>query len=253
MSDKEIAAIRKFVAGGGKIIADFSPGMFDELGMKREQAPLPETILTGKIFAENSDGDRKELQQLLLQTSSQPVLQCEGIADTPGREAMHFTSSTNSVYTVIRNFTLSNDNREQTFVFPRKGHVYDLRSQKYLGETDRVSCRVPNADAAVFGLLPYRIDALQIKTPSSVIAGTNLQAAIAVEVSDGKPGKHIFHVELENPAGENPVSLQRNLVAPQGQSDFVFRMAANDPKGIWILRVNDVLSGLTSEKKFSLQ
>ncbi|MFA6929828.1 MAG: alpha-amylase family protein [Lentisphaeria bacterium] len=253
MSDNEIAAIRKFVAGGGKIIADFAPGIYDELGVKRKQTPLPETKLSGKIFAENTVLERQEVQELLKQTVSQPILKSDGIAEIPGREAMHFTSGTNSVYTIIRNFALSNDNLEQTFIFPKKGHLYDLRSQAYLGETDRVSCRVPNADAVVFGLYPYRIDSLQVTVPAIVNAGTDLQASLAVAISDGTPGRHVFHVELENPAGETPVSLQRNIVALHGQSDFVFRMAANDPKGMWILRVNDLLSGLTSEKQFALQ
>lgn len=68
------------------------------------------------------------------------------------------------------------------------------------------------------------------------------------------PCKHVFHTELLPPDGKAPrFFLKRNLIGENGKTRLVFRMAENDPKGLWTLRVTDVMTGTTAEKKFTLK
>ena len=253
MSDKEVDAVKEFMAKGGKVIADFAPGMYDELGNKRSAPPLPGVMLTGKIFDEKTVEGRLLMQKMLAKTASRPILESKDIVSTPGREVMHFTDGVNSVFVILRNFTLSKDNKTQTFTFPAKGHVYNLRTGKYLGFTDNVTCAVPNADAVVFGVYPAKVTALDVKVPARVRAGKDLAAKISLAVKGGKTGKRVYHVEVINPSGKARFFMKRNLVSDNGKADFVFRMADNDPEGIWTLKVTDVLTAVSTEKKFTLE
>ena len=252
MSDKEVAAVRKFIADGGKVIADFAPGVYDELGFKRAEAPLPGIKLTGKIFDEMSASCRKELLDWLRSSGVKPLVESEDIVNIPGREAMHFTDGVNHVFPILHNASVSKDEKTQTFVFPVKGHLYDLRKGEYLGKTDRVTCRIPNANAVVYGVYPGKMQILDIRMPAAVKAGSDLKASFRAVMADGIPGKRIYYVQLIDPAGKTGFCMDRSLVAEDGKADFTFRMAFNDPAGEWTLKAVDVLTGTTAERKFTL-
>ena len=210
-------------------------------------------MLTGKIFDEKTVEGRLLMQKMLAKTASRPILESKDIVSTPGREVMHFTDGVNSVFVILRNFTLSKDNKTQTFTFPAKGHVYNLRTGKYLGVTDKVTCAVPNADAVVFGVYPSKVDALEVNMPEKIKAGSDLTAKIALKTTGGKAGKRVYHIEVINPEGKARFFMKRNIVSENGKGEFIFRMAANDLPGKWILKVTDVLTGVTAEKKFTLE
>ena len=253
MTDKEVAAIKKFIANGGKVIADFAPGVYDELGFKRAEAPLKDVTLTGKIFDEMSASCRKNLLDWLRKSGVKPLVESAGIVDIPGRETMHFTDGVNHVFPILHNASVSKDDKEQTFVFPVKGHLYDLRQGKYLGKTDRVTCRIPNADAVLFGVYPGKMEKLEIVMPSTVKAGNDLKAALSAVLAEGVPGRRIYYVQVVDPSGKTGYCMDRCLVAKDGKADFRFRMAFNDPDGVWTLKVTDVLTGVMAERKFTLK
>ena len=94
---------------------------------------------------------------------------------------------------------------------------------------------------------------LGVDAPAAVKAGGDLVADIKVEVSEGKAGHHVFHVEVLPPAGKARWFMKRNVPAPGGKLNFVFRMAENDPLGKWTLRVTDVMTGTTAERDFMLE
>ena len=251
MSDKEIAAVKAFLANGGTVIADFAPGEYDEVGMKRNAAPFAgekNVIVLGKRFSTKDAEQRKEVFRLLNQAGSKPVMTVR--EDLPGREAMHFADGNMHVFAIARSQVLSNDSAEQTFTFPVKGHVYDLRAGKYLGQTDTVKTAVLHGEASVWGVYPYTVKRMVIKAPESVPGGRDLNAVFEVVPGSGKPGKHVFHVDVVPPSGEARFFMKRNLTAENGKAELAFRIAENDPAGIWTLKVTDVLSGVSAQHKF---
>jgi len=157
------------------------------------------------------------------------------------------------VYAITRDYRRSSDEKAQTFVFPTgKGHIYDVREGTYLGETDRVTCAIPRAGTKVYGSYPYRITGIKLIIPSRITGGKDLVADIGLTTSAGEAGCHIFHVEVLPPSGEAGWLMKRNVTALSGKALFRFRMAENDPAGEWTLRVKDVMTGMTAEKKFVL-
>ena len=157
MSDAEVAAVKAFLAKGGKVVADELPGGWDELGVPRAQNPFTDVAgvtVIGKNFNDLDKSQRAAALEFLAAAGVSPVLRSPTIADVFGREAMHFTDGVNDVFPILRHPGRSQDEAEEVFEFPRGGFVWDVCARKALGKTDRVNTKVPRAGAAVFAVLP---------------------------------------------------------------------------------------------------
>ncbi len=253
MSDREVAAVKAFLAAGGTVVADFLPGTYDEVGMKRTASPFAEAknfVVLNSKFDSKDNAQKKRILDLLVAAKATPTLRSDEVLSLTGREAMHFIDGDMHVFGILRDQTKSKDSAEQTFRFPVKGHLYDLRAGKYLGEGNSVKAAVPHGGAAVFGVYPYKVEKVTIAAPATVKGGTDLKADLAVKVSNGTAGKHVFHVEVVPPQGEVRFFMTRNLTAENGKAQLVYRMAENDPAGKWTLRLTDAMTGLSAEKTF---
>ena len=251
LSDAEVVAIREFRRRGGRVIADRLPGDYDELGVKRLTNPFASDGIevTGKIFDDLEPQQRVATAKSLSESGATPIVRSEGIESIYGREAMHFTDGVNDLFSVIRMPTRSEDETEQTFVFPKKGHLYDVREGKYLGVADAVTAKVPNAGAGVWAILPKQVGVMSLSLPDTVRAGGDLVADISLE---GAIGSQVFHAEVVSPNGGVRFHMKRNLKACDGCAKLVFRMAENDTPGRWRLTVRDALTGTSCEKTFSV-
>lgn len=257
LSDRETAALKRFLRAGGTIVADSPPGLYDELGRKRSSAPL-EGIrgvhLTGRPFDDRDAGLRGKIRSLLDSAGVSPVLESDRSAPVAGREAMHFRNGIMNVFVILRNPVRADRSGVQKLRFPCEGHVYDLLLGKYLGRgREAQALLTEERPAAVFGVYPYRVKRLSFTLPGRIRAGSDLAAEIAAEPDSGSPGRHLFHAELVFPGRRTRHHMKRNLPAENGALAFRFRMAFNDPKGRWILRVKDVMTGMTREKSFILE
>ena len=252
MSDAEVKAVKKFIANGGRVIADFMPGEYDELGKKREKSPFSadEVMVLNAMFNNKDAAQKQRIFNELNKAGSKPLISVADAAKVPGREAMHFVHGNMHVFAILRDQTRSGDYLTQTFTFPVKGHLYDLRAGKYLGFGNQVTAAVANGDAGVWGVYPYKVDSIQIQAPATMRGCQDFIAKLQIKTSKGKPGRHIIHAELIPPQGETRFFLKRNLAADGGTAEFRIRIAENDPDGVWTLKVTDVLTGVFAEKKF---
>lgn len=255
LSDAEVAALKRFVRQGGRLVADRMPGDYDELGVRRKANPFTpgEVEVTGKNFDDLDMAQRKAMLARLEAADVKPVLASPGIENTFGREAMAFTDGTNLLYTVMRMPLRSSDKDEQTFRFARSGYVYDVRAKRYLGRSDRVSAVVPLAGASVWSVLPYNVESVRADMPGTVSRGTDIVADISVVTAGAACGTHLFHVDVVPPSGAGRFHLSRNVTAPGGRMRFAFRIAENDPEGEWTLKVCDVLTGMGMERRFRVE
>lgn len=256
MSDQEIVSVRTFLAKGGVAITDFLPGTHDELGMKRAASPFAgekNMVVLGKIFNDKDQAQRQQIFGLLAKAGAKQIVGSHDAVKVRGREAMHFADGNMHIFAVVRNQTRSSDTLEQTFTFPVKGHVYDLRAGKYLGKTDRITAEVPHGEASVWGVYPYQVGKVEIQAPVTVGGGRDFTADLQITASRGIPGKHVFHVEVLPPDRKARFFMKRNLTAENGKAKLIFRMAENDPEGDWLLRVTDVMTGVSAEHRFTLR
>lgn len=258
LSDAEVNALKKFLSDGGTIVADFQPGIYDELGMKRNKAPLadiPGLHVIGGIFNDMDSAQSGNISGFLDKAGVKPVLNSSISGILPGREAIHFRKGQMNVFVVLRNpIKAAGGNMAQTVTFPMKGHLYNLLDGKYLGVTQQADIVLNDSTpAAVFGIYPYRVTSVSLDMPESIKAGQDIAAKIQVKTDGAAPGSHVFHVEVIPPDGKTTLLMKRNLSAENGSADFRFRMAFNDPKGKWTLHVRDVMSGTVEEKKFTIE
>ncbi len=259
LSEVDVRLINDFVAKGGILVADIMPGTYDELGTKRKEQPFDRLkgggkfVVFEKTFNDKDSSQREKMLRLLDAGKAEPVVRCDDVVSTYGREAMHFVKDNMHVYAITRNFTRSDDSKNQKFTFPSTGHLYDLREGKYIGKVNEVACATPNAGTKVYGHYPYKVTGMDVACPAKLKAGEDLSADIKVSVSEGKPGYHVLHIEVMPFEGNARWFMKRNLPAPEGRTKFVFRMAENDQKGKWTLCVTDMLSGTKVIKNFMLE
>ena len=260
MSDAEIVAVKAFLAKGGRVLADELPGAYDELGVKRTANPfegIAGITVTGGNFDDTDRAFRAQVRDLLREIGATPALVCEGMVEHTGREAMHFVSGDADVYVVLRMLGRSTDDDALEFAFAKKGHVYDVRARTYLGETDRVTAKTPRTEAAVWAVLPAKVEGVAVSgLPSSAPRGTNLSLDFAIEQSSnrtiGQFPDYVLHIEFVAPSGACRFHMKRNILTDGGKAHLDFPMAFNDEPGEWTVRVTEPLTGVTAEKKFAL-
>lgn len=262
MSDAEVSAVKKYLMRGGKMQCDVLPGDYDELGVKRASNPfvgLEGIDVLGANFSHSDPALREKTARFLVSAQATRALGSPTILGHFGREAMHYVSGGADVYAVIRMLGRSSDDEADKLVFAKKGHVYDVRSWKYLGETDRVTVKVPKAEAAVFAVLPAKIEAIAVTgLPKTVSRGTDLSLdfsikAPASQLSTLNFPSYVLHVEVIPPSGKPRFHFKRNLMTRDGKAHLDFATAFNDEPGTWKIHVREPLTGVSEECSFDLR
>ncbi|MDD4019559.1 MAG: hypothetical protein PHV28_16640 [Kiritimatiellae bacterium] len=256
LSDAEVAELKAFAARGGKIVADVMPGDYDGLGVKRATNPFAadEITLYGKSFNDVDMAQHAEMLQLLKSSGAKPVLESDGIEKLEGREAVRFTDGVSDLYMILRMTARSKDSEKQTFGFPKKAHTYDVRAAKYLGFTDAVTAAVPLSGVSLFAQFPVKPEEIAIDGgPEIVRRGTDLVFGLTIKPGNPEPGVFVFHVKLFKPDGTSSFLFERNLQAPNGKTECVFRIAHDDPVGTWKLEVTEPLTRIAETKTFRVK
>ena len=247
MSDAEVEAVKAFIGNGGQVVSDELPGSCDELGVPRAANPfagMAGVTVTGRNFSDLEKDQRQETLKLLEAAGAKPVLRSATIIDVFGREGMHFTDGTNDLYVVLRHPGRSQDETAETFELPRGGFVWDVRSRSDLGFTNRVTVKVPRAEASVFAVMPYHAKGLLLEVPDSAGLGETVAVAMRLDAEEASVGTHVFHVKFIPPSGTCRFHFQRNVVAKGGIATFSFPLAFNDERGEWKVVVEDAFTGL---------
>lgn len=136
--------------------------------------------------------------------------------------------------------------------FPLKSHLYDVRSKRYIGETDRVELRLLPGQAHLFAHLPYRVKALKVTVPadSSVRGAAQLQFRVVPAVSVGAP--HTVRIQIFDPTGRERPEYSRVLYLAEGKGGLDVPLAPNDPPGQWRVVATEAVSGIKAEKRWEV-
>ncbi len=256
MSDAEVAAVKAFLAKGGRVVADELPGGCDELGVRRAANPfegLAGVTVTGKNFDDLDKAQRAATLKLLGEAGARSVLPSPTSVDVFGREAMHFTDGMNDIYVVIRHPARSQDDASETFVFPRGGFAWDVRARKPLGRVDRAEAKIPLPGAAVYSVMQYEAKRLELTAPAEAKAGDLVGVSLRL-AADGAPvGTHVFNVRFVPPSGECRFHFRRNVTAKGGAAKLDFPLAFNDECGEWKIIAEDALTGLRAERSLTVR
>lgn len=147
--------------------------------------------------------------------------------------------------------------RKQTvrLTLPGKAHIYDVLRGEYIGHDDGLKRSVTPGVPHLFSALPYKVDRVLVNGSSeSVTAGDTLSFEITLATEGaGRSGKHVFRVELTDPAGNPARHYAANVTAPAGRAEYVIPIAFNDAPGKWKLHARDVVTGVRAEASFVVQ
>ena len=140
--------------------------------------------------------------------------------------------------------------QEATLVLPRRYHVVDLRSEKYLGFQDKVPLTVGEGKAFAFSLLPSEPKGLKLIAPGIIKAGTAF--TINAETDSTGQSTHVFRFVITGPDGKSCPWFSRRVITQSNKTAVKMVAAWNDMKGIYSIEAVDVASSLSATKTFEL-
>jgi hypothetical protein len=133
---------------------------------------------------------------------------------------------------------------------PVKGHVYDVRKGKYMGERSSFTVDLMPGDGQLFSIQKKKITALEMTTPDRAERGRALEVKFHLK---GAAGDQVFRMELAGPDGRKVrhYTVTGHFAPAEGR--FSFQFAQNDTPGPRKCRITHVNSGIAAEKIINLK
>ncbi len=198
-------------------------GWLDELGARRPVELVPAvTGVTGQVFADGGNryvGLLPEMPEILINYAAGSAQPTPPLAVTAA---------------------LGGD-----------WHVYDVRRREYLGFTNHLALQLMPGRAMALACLPYRVTALDLTVPATARSGEPISYQAVLRVT-GKPGRHVFAVNIQRPDGTCLRPYARAVVCEDGAYTGTWTPALNDLRGRYVIRVRDVASGMESAAEVEL-
>lgn len=223
------------------------------------QAVYLNTDLYGYIGLRRSGQERRlreAFATLLVQTNHlYPPFQIKHPdGSAAGRvEVTQFTDGRVRYYGVLPAFDVDDRKpRDVVLPFPARTHVYDVRTQQYLGSGGPTNATINPGQARMYAALPYVVDSLTIGAPQQATQGEPVEIAISVVAQTDDMGPHAIHVEVSDPHGHQQEHLTRTVYLPRGTGYFSFVPAFNSPTGHWAITAAEVVSGKQVTAQFHI-
>jgi len=158
-----------------------------------------------------------------------------------------------NLYVGVYRMTLSSSLNPDSVVvqLPKSGHLYEVKSGKYLGVGDKAQVSLLSSGSVLIAILPYEVEGIAA-TSTSGKRGDALTVSASVKTA-GRPGRHVLHIEVLDPAGNLCRAYTRNVVAENGRWEGTLPTALNDPVGRWTVRIREVVSDTETVARFSLK
>ena len=290
LSDAERASIARFVAGGGKVLADDAPGAYDEAGVKTGRDVPGVDCLGGDVAdycavavgaagetasvtgagAEKAKALRARVGRALAAVGVVPEVSVVGAdgneyaCDAPIRRdgdtmlfAMHvdtFGSSNDGSVNNVKGTDIGRFDLAHgdrvVAHLPEKGHVYDVRARTYIGFTDEIATTLVPGYTRMYSILKAKPAPVTVECPGAVKAGEALRFSFAAADA---VGPQVFNVRIVDPSGKAPWRFRKNVRSVNGRGACVFETAFNDARGVWRAVVTHVNTGSSREARFTVE
>ncbi|MGH7066788.1 MAG: hypothetical protein ACREEU_03290, partial [Acetobacteraceae bacterium] len=147
LSDADIQVIRTFAAAGGRMLTDAEPGLFDQHGKRRADAPLAH-LFTSARAAILPLSDRAAMRTELAAAMVKP----EFPVSVSDATTYAFTTGRAIIIAVQREFSADATRENLTVTLPRPFVVTDLRTGVTLGRLSTVPLTLDPVTPAVLRL-----------------------------------------------------------------------------------------------------
>ncbi len=139
------------------------------------------------------------------------------------------------------------------------GHVYDLVAHKRVDsqhtEDDmRIDVAMGPGGGQVFMITDRPIAKVSIDAPNAVRRGQQVEVNATVDDENGEAIAAVIpvHVQLLDPE-QHDAELSGYYAARDGMVSVTFDLASNDAVGQWTIRVTELASGLTSDRRLRVK
>jgi len=273
LSREGAAKLTEYVQKGGVVLADVRPGIMDEHGKKYEKGILDElfdadavksgqdrsakikqygagyaVLLNipaelGKYDPEVKSGIRISLTNVFKTAKIQAPF------TAPVQRFGHYVDGP-CEYTII----LDETGKNCPVSFQKRGYLYDARNARFLGLTNSAQISLVKNEGRLISLLPYKVAAIELSGAEKIRQGEQPSFEIRVKrEGDGKLERHVFAVEVFNPAGREIRYYQQDVIGMDGKATVTIPCCLNEQTGTWKIRVRDVATGLTANRGFMIE
>jgi len=134
---------------------------------------------------------------------------------------------------------------ETTVTLSGRGHTYDVRRGKYLGNVESFTDVLdPRRHAEVYAQLPYAVTDMTVTVSRETRDGEDTAAVRGnLEADDEVTECHVIHCEVMDPDAHRPRYHVANISAPNGRFEILVPLALNHAKGKWQVELTDVATG----------
>jgi len=160
-------------------------------------------------------------------------------------ETYIFENGSIAIIALLRDYpeppvTLERRSESIVLGLPQPVNIYDIRAKRALGRTDRLALELDPVEPVVLALTENPLASPSISGPQSVQLGANAEFTIR---TDAAPAVNMVHVDTIDPEGKTVAHYSGNLLVNAGKATKLVPFARNDQPGLWMIRVNDLLSG----------
>ena len=129
---------------------------------------------------------------------------------------------------------------------PAAGHVYDLKSNEYLGNHSSFEVEKPLEGLGAYAVVPYRIEKPLLEVSEGVTEAGNIRLTSHVRVAPAAAAneQHVVRLCLFAPDGREWKDFAANIVASDGTATHQFILPLNAQRGQWKVRAREAISGL---------
>jgi len=139
------------------------------------------------------------------------------------------------------------DTKRVTIDFGREAHIYDVIRKRYHGEADRIETDLTDGKAALYALLPRKVENAKLRIDESLAPGQ----AVGGEVTVDGVSRGVVAIVLSNASGRERYRVRVSLM--EGTGRFRFLLALNEEPGMWRIEATDVVSGTKTAQPFEVK
>ncbi|MFC1672110.1 beta-galactosidase trimerization domain-containing protein [Planctomycetota bacterium] len=135
----------------------------------------------------------------------------------------------------------------------KAGHVYNLRTGEYLGNTNAIGGKLEHPDPLLYSVLPYKVEDLDIAAKDTCLQGARVTVRASLHTRRKVTfERHVFKCRLYGPDTRERTGARKNIVSKNGTATYRFDLALNDMAGAWKVIIRDVATGTEREHTFGV-
>jgi hypothetical protein len=148
---------------------------------------------------------------------------------------------------------IDNSLQKITLSLGNKYYLYDVLERKPLGFQDAVACEVGPESHKIFCLLPYRLEAVNIRTDRREYAqGEWVEVDVQLTGDTAEFSPHVLNFHIFGPDLIDLEAYHHIITVEGGKGRFRFPLALNSPVGNWRIEAVEVMTGTTGSAPFQV-